>query len=60
MQHCRNGEYRNERYWRGDFFLLLPPDDAAEQTVRSAEGYVCGSPHTYRLSNTIFEIKMTF
>lgn len=40
---------------RGNFSLLLPPDDAAEQSIRSTEG-----PRNYKLSNTIFEIKMTF
>ena len=57
MRHYSNGRYRNERCWKGNFSLLLPPDDAAEQAIRSTEGYLCRSPHTYKLSNTIFEIK---
>lgn len=59
MRHYSDGGYGNERCWRGNFPPLLPPDDAAEQAIRSTEGYICGSPRTYKLSNTIFEIKMT-
>ena len=57
MGHYSNGRYKSERCWRGNFSLLVPPDAAAELAIRSAEGYVCRSPHTYKLSNTIFKIK---
>lgn len=57
VRHYSNGGCRNERCWRGKFSLLRPPDDAAEQAIGSAEGYVCRSPRTSKLSNTVLKIK---
>lgn len=44
MRHYSNEGYRSERC--RNFSLLLPPDDAAEQAIKSIAGSLCRSPHT--------------
>lgn len=57
MRYYSNRGHRNERCWRSHFSLLLPPDDAAEQAIRSTEANSVGAHILVKVSNTIFEIK---